>query len=118
MKKLDENVAEIDVMGELQSLDDLMADGENRWADFVVDNARDLAEALAKKEWKKKAQEILARLTPRERRIVYLRFWEDKVLEEIGEDLNLSRERIRQVLNAVLQELRDDPELEDFEDID
>jgi RNA polymerase sigma factor (sigma-70 family) len=117
-KKADERVVEVDVMGGHQSLDEVMPDGENRCVDLTIGDTPDLEGELAKKEWRKKAQEILAGLPLRERKIVYLRFWEDKVLEEIGEELKLSRERIRQVLNEVLQALRESPELEDYEDID
>ena len=49
-------------------------------------------------------------ITPREREIIKLRFGigkeYDHTLEEIGQEFNLSRERIRQVLEVALNKLR------------
>ncbi len=59
---------------------------------------------------KSKIGQILSMLTKREREIVKLRFGIDKrrdhTLDEIGKKMGLSRERIRQVLEKVLRELR------------
>jgi RNA polymerase primary sigma factor len=53
---------------------------------------------------------VLCDLTPREQEIVKLRFGidttHDHTLEEIGEKFNLSRERIRQILEVALKTLR------------
>jgi len=52
---------------------------------------------------------ILATLTPREEYIIRERFGfnkEEKTLEDIGSDLNLSRERIRQIQNKALLKLK------------
>ena len=54
--------------------------------------------------------DVLLNLTRREREIVKLRFGIgencDHTLEEIGEEFNLSRERIRQILEVALSKLR------------
>ena len=54
--------------------------------------------------------DVLLNLTQREREIVKLRFGIgencDHTLEEIGEEFNLSRERIRQILEVALNKLR------------
>ncbi|NOQ85991.1 MAG: sigma-70 family RNA polymerase sigma factor [Deltaproteobacteria bacterium] len=54
--------------------------------------------------------DVLSNLTQREREIVKLRFGIgencDHTLEEIGEEFNLSRERIRQILEVALNKLR------------
>ena len=59
---------------------------------------------------KSKIGKLLLTLTKREREIVKLRFGIDKTcdhtLDEIGKKMGLSRERIRQVLEKVLRELR------------
>ena len=53
---------------------------------------------------------ILSNLTQREREIVKLRFGigekHDHTLEKIGERFNLSRERIRQILEVALRKLK------------
>jgi len=40
----------------------------------------------------------MAVCTEREQAILYARFWEGKTLEQIGQQLGLSRERIRQII--------------------
>ena len=59
---------------------------------------------------KSKIGQLLLTLTKREREIVKLRFGIDKrrdhTLDEIGKKMGLSRERIRQVLEKVLLEMR------------
>ena len=54
--------------------------------------------------------ELLSELTPREKEIVKLRFGvgkgHDHTLEEIGVAFNLSRERIRQILEVALKKLK------------
>ena len=64
---------------------------------------------------------VLSELTPREREIVKLRFGigtsQDHTLGEIGKRYNLSRERVRQILEAGLKKLRTSGnmiELKDF----
>lgn len=51
-------------------------------------------------------RECLARMNKRERSIVRLYFWEDLSLAKIGLKLNLSRERVRQILIEGLQAAR------------
>lgn len=47
-----------------------------------------------------------ARLTPRERRVLYLRFAADAVLDEIGAEFGVGRERARQIMEEALAKLR------------
>ncbi len=53
---------------------------------------------------------VLSDLTPREKKVVKLRFGmgatHDHTLEEIGEEFNLTRERIRQILEVALNKLK------------
>jgi RNA polymerase primary sigma factor len=55
-------------------------------------------------------REVLATLTPRENRILAMRFGLDdgrpKTLEEIGDRLNVTRERIRQIQEEALNKMR------------
>jgi len=59
---------------------------------------------------KEKTKEVLSTLTPRQEQIVRLRFGidekSDHTLEEIGEEYNLTRERIRQIEVKALRTLR------------
>lgn len=56
------------------------------------------------------------RLTKREFKIIKGRFWEEKTLAEIGRNLGVSRERVRQLESTALETLRsrDKNLLEDF----
>ncbi|MFL6200363.1 MAG: sigma factor-like helix-turn-helix DNA-binding protein, partial [Thermoanaerobaculia bacterium] len=61
-------------------------------------------------ESRRKARRLLARLSPREERIVRRRFGIDepdgRTLEEIGREMSLTRERIRQIEAVALKRLR------------
>ena len=60
---------------------------------------------------KEQILEVLTSLTPRERRVIQLRFGlEDsrcRTLEEIGVEFNVTRERIRQIEAKAIERLRD-----------
>lgn len=59
---------------------------------------------------KEKLEEVLASLTPREARVLRLRFGLDDgnayTLEEVGQKFGLTRERIRQIEGRALRQLR------------
>jgi RNA polymerase primary sigma factor len=69
------------------------------------------SEHLLEKDLTEQIQKLLAGLSPREERIVRLRFGIGQdgecTLEEIGKQFGLSRERIRQIEAHALQRLRD-----------
>ena len=46
-------------------------------------------------------------LPPRERRLLYLRFFRDMTQAEIAEDLGISQMHVSRLLSATLQQLRD-----------
>jgi len=80
-------------------------------ADFVVDeNLPDMDEVAARLVLKGQVEGVLETLTPRERRVVELRFGleGDKLytLSEIGAELGVTRERIRQIETKALRKLR------------
>ncbi len=60
--------------------------------------------------WAVDTEELVAKLTPREARILRMRFGfgaqKEHILEEIGDEFSLTRERIRQVEGKPLSELR------------
>jgi RNA polymerase primary sigma factor len=69
-------------------------------------------EAASKNETKQVVQGMLSRLTPRERRVICLRFGigdggEDHTFEEIGRSVGLTKERIRQILSKALGKMRE-----------
>jgi RNA polymerase primary sigma factor len=80
-------------------------------ADFVIDeNATDMDEAAAHLVLRAQVDGVLSTLTPRERRVIELRFGLDGdtlyTLSEIGAELGVTRERIRQIETKALRKLR------------
>jgi RNA polymerase primary sigma factor len=80
-------------------------------ADFVIDeNAVDMDEAATRIVLRAQVEGVLGTLTPRERRVVELRFGLDGdklyTLSEIGAELGVTRERIRQIETKALRKLR------------
>ncbi len=79
--------------------------------DFIEDiDAPPPAEAVANKMLTEEIGDILDQLTPREARILRLRYGlqdgESRTLKEVGEMFGLSRERIRQLEKEALRKLR------------
>ena len=79
--------------------------------DFIEDqNALPPADAASKQLLKEQIGEVLSSLTPREQRVIQLRFGlEDgrsRTLEEVGKEFNVTRERIRQIEAKALRKLR------------
>ncbi len=86
-------------------------DGDTHLGDIIEDkNALAPPEAASHQILKDQVDEVLSTLTPRERRILELRFGlEDGVsrtLEEVGGEFNVTRERIRQIEAKALRKLR------------
>jgi RNA polymerase primary sigma factor len=93
------------------SLETPVGDGESLFGDLLVD-ARAAAplEMTADKARAKELVEALGTLEPRLRRVVTLRFGLDGgapyTLDEIGADVGVTRERVRQLETRALRELR------------
>ena len=68
------------------------------------------AEAASQTLLKEQLAEVLKTLTPREEKVLRLRFGlEDgrpRTLEEVGKEFNVTRERIRQIEAKALRKLR------------
>ncbi len=68
------------------------------------------AEAASHQLLKEQVQEVVASLTPREQKVLILRFGlEDgrsRTLEEVGREFHVTRERIRQIEAKALRKLR------------
>ena len=84
---------------------------DSHLGDFIPDDdAPAPAEAVASTLLKEQLMEVLASLTPREARVLRLRYGLDdgkaRTLEEVGREFNVTRERIRQIEAKALRKLR------------
>ncbi|MEA3304366.1 MAG: RNA polymerase sigma factor RpoD [Patescibacteria group bacterium] len=87
---------------------------DSKLGDFIEDKDSLTPDQTASKQLLKEAvAEMLNYLSPRERKIIIMRFGlEDGVshtLEEVGKEFNVTRERIRQIEAKVLEKLRHHP---------
>ena len=82
---------------------------ESHLVDFIPDEAPSPEEMAFLNLLKKQLGEVLSTLTEREEKVLSLRFgFEDGVvrtLEEVGEELNVTRERVRQIEAKALRKL-------------
>jgi RNA polymerase primary sigma factor len=86
-------------------------DAESHMGDFIEDrNTVQPLEGASRQLLKDQISDVLLTLTPREKRILQLRFGlEDgrsRTLEEVGLEFSLTRERIRQIEAKALRKLR------------
>ena len=84
---------------------------DNHLGDFIEDrNALPPPDAASKQLLKEQIDGVLSTLTPREQRVLQLRFGlEDgrsRTLEEVGKEFKVTRERIRQIEAKALRKLR------------
>ncbi|MDO8491188.1 MAG: RNA polymerase sigma factor RpoD [Dehalococcoidia bacterium] len=84
---------------------------DSHLGDFIEDRSTVApAEAASHLLLKEQVEEVLGSLTPRERRVLQLRFGlEDgrtRTLEEVGREFGVTRERIRQIEAKALRKLR------------
>ena len=102
----------LQVAGELLSLDRLIGDDEGEAIHSVIgdETMPSPEELLLGKDREEIVEKTLARLTDKERRIIRMRFGfedgEEHTLQEVGDALGLSRERIRQVEAQAIQKLK------------
>ncbi|MCD7767222.1 MAG: RNA polymerase sigma factor RpoD, partial [Oscillospiraceae bacterium] len=84
---------------------------DSNLADFIPDeDASEPSEAASFSLLREQLTEVLSTLTPREEKVLRLRFGlEDgctRTLEEVGKEFNVTRERIRQIEAKALRKLR------------
>ncbi len=84
---------------------------ESRLADFLVDHdGRSPCQQLITLNLREQTAEVLKSLNPREEKIIRMRFGLDDgsecTLEEVGQDFEVTRERIRQIESKALRKLR------------
>jgi RNA polymerase primary sigma factor len=86
-------------------------DGNTRLGDLVEDETSPApAEVTTQGLLKEQLDRVLDELTPREKRVLQLRFGledgHERTLEEVGQEFSLTRERIRQIEAKALRKLR------------
>jgi RNA polymerase primary sigma factor len=86
-------------------------EGDSRLGDFIGDKKiAPPREASVNQDLREQTKKVLSTLTPRQEKIVRMRFGiEEKAehtLDEVGQDYNLTRERIRQIEEKALRKMR------------
>ncbi len=95
------------------SLDTPVGDEEDTtFKDFLKGaGTAEVEERVVREELKQSVLEMLEQLTPQEKRIIIMRFGldgnEPKTLREIGEELGISRERVRQLETRAKKKMRE-----------
>ncbi len=84
---------------------------DSHLGDFIEDkNLLDPSETVITKNLTEQTRKVLATLTPREERVLRMRFGigrnHDHTLEQVGQDFEVTRERIRQIEAKALRKLR------------
>jgi len=107
-----ERVGELfDLVEDTVSLETPVGDGESMVADLIEDEKSQSPDsATADHARSAELAEAIERLNPRMRHVVLRRFGLDgrqpQTLEEVGHDLGITRERVRQLESRALKELR------------
>lgn len=86
-------------------------EADSHLGDFIEDrNAVQPVDSAARQLLKEQIAEVLATLTPREQRVIELRFGLEggrgRTLEEVGLEFHVTRERIRQIEAKALRKMR------------
>ena len=84
---------------------------DSHLGDFIEDaNALSPSDSVIHRNLSEQTRKVLATLTPREERVLRMRFGigerSDHTLEEVGQDFDVTRERIRQIEAKALRKLR------------
>ena len=86
-------------------------DEDSHLGDFIEDTKRPpLSDEVIQRNLADKTRKVLSTLTPREEKVLKMRFGIDErsnhTLEEVGQDFEVTRERIRQIEAKALRKLR------------
>jgi RNA polymerase primary sigma factor len=85
---------------------------DGRFGDFIEDkNTVSPTEAVMNDDLNRQIDEVLSQLNEREQAVIRMRFglledMSDRTLEEIGKELNVTRERVRQIENSAIKKLK------------
>ena len=93
------------------SLEDPVGDEDSKVADYVPDDSTIMPDDAATRSMlKNQLLSVLDTLKPREQKVIRLRYGLDdgtpKTLEQVGQEFNVTRERIRQIEAKALRKLR------------
>lgn len=94
------------------SLETPVGDSEDAFIKDFIESETDFSpsEAVASSDLKERVREMLKTLSPREEKVIKMRFGIDvaseHTLEEVGKDFSVTRERIRQIEVKALRKLR------------
>lgn len=94
------------------SLETPVGDSEDAFIKDFIESENDFspADTVANSDLKERVREVLKTLTPREEKVLKMRFGIDvaseHTLEEVGKDFAVTRERIRQIEVKALRKLR------------
>ncbi len=85
---------------------------DGKFGDFVEDrNSVSPMDSVMKQDLKEQIDNVLEQLSDRERAVIKMRFGllddeSDRTLEEIGKELNVTRERVRQIESSAIKKLK------------
>lgn len=102
----------IKIAKEPVSLETPVGDSEDASIKDFIENEDEFspADSVANNDLKERVREVLKSLTPREEKVLKMRFGIDvaseHTLEEVGKDFSVTRERIRQIEVKALRKLR------------
>ena len=96
-------------------------EGDTELGDMIADTSgEDVTETVGERMRNETLERALTRLTPRTRRIIELRYGlgggEPMLLEAVGREVGLTRERVRQLEQEALTQLASLPELSGMQD--
>lgn len=94
------------------SLETPVGDSEDAFIKDFIENENEFspADTVTNSDLKERVREVLKTLTPREEKVIKMRFGIDvaseHTLEEVGKDFGVTRERVRQIEVKALRKLR------------
>jgi len=87
-------------------------DDDGKFGDYVADTKlKNPMENVMQEDFRKQIDEVLEHLNDREREVIKMRFGlmpdkSERTLEEIGQELKVTRERVRQIESSAIKKLR------------
>ncbi|NWF67269.1 MAG: RNA polymerase sigma factor RpoD [Campylobacterales bacterium] len=88
------------------------SDDDGKFGDFVEDKSSiGPVDSILKEDLRKQIDEVLEQLNDREKAVIRMRFGllddeSDRTLEEIGKELSVTRERVRQIESSAIKKLK------------
>jgi len=95
---------------EIRSLETTFGQDENPLLNIIPDYRTDTSQEANQKANIKRVEEVMEKLSARQKRALKLRFGlddeEERTLEEIGQEFGVTRQRAEQIINAALEKIR------------